>query len=101
MGGEGRRKRRKRRRQLREGEGKGFHQWKVINFANLPNLSLLHRRGGKHWNGEKKRRNQKQRAHPDKLINGPNTCTLTLTHIHTQVLKTTALIQVSSTDLVV
>lgn len=41
----------------REG-GVGICKWKVINFANLPNLSLLHRRGGKHWNGEKKRRNQ-------------------------------------------
>lgn len=38
--------------------GVGICKWKVINFANLPNLSLLHRRGGKHWNGEKKRRNQ-------------------------------------------
>lgn len=71
----------------REG-GVGICKWKVINFANLPNLSLLHRRGGKHWNGEKKRRNQKQRAHPDKLLRSLLYIHVnTRTRTHTQTIK--------------
>lgn len=74
-------KERKGGREEEEGVEEGWrgHQWKVINFANLPNLSLLHRRGGSI--GTERRREEIKTNRPPKQTTG--------SHTQTHLIKTT------------